>query len=238
MQKQKILLPALILFSAFLFSACGAKKNNQTATPTPTPRLIELKPQDKPYISLTPRADGHLLTLKIDRIPTDFVEIEYELIYTAVDQGNEIEKGLGDTLKVDSSSIQRELLLGTESCTNGCKYKYDEGITGGSIVLTLISKDDQVTTYESDFTLTSSSQIKKSGKLVLPSANLEISATPANTSEFFVLFKNYGIPFGSNAKEVYSVFGSVGGKGTVKSISPDTVTKQDLKTISGDYLIN
>ena len=55
---------------------------------------------------------------------------------TGKEDGNmEIEKGLGDTIKDVGTTIERKLLLGTESCTNGCKYKYDEGVSGGTISL-------------------------------------------------------------------------------------------------------
>ncbi len=238
MTKNKILPALLVIFSSLFLSACGKKDSSQQITPTPTPRLIQLSADQKPYISLIPRADGHLLTLKIDRIPEDFVEIEYEVLYLATDQGIEIEKGLGDTIKVDSPSIERELLLGTESCTHGCKYKYDEGITGGTVTLTLVSKDSQVTTYESKFTLLSGAQIKQQSKLDLPSENFEISALPTNKAEYFVLLKNYGIPKGSSVDSVFSVFSSGTGQGSVKSITPDSITKEDTSKISGDYLVN
>ena len=42
-----------------------------------------------------------------------------------------MEKGVGDTVKLTSNSFEKDLLLGTESCTNGCKYKFDEGVVGG-----------------------------------------------------------------------------------------------------------
>ena len=224
----------LIFFSALLFSGCGSKKTT-TIAPTPTPRLIELSPDQRPYISLIPRADGHQLKMIISKIPNNIDQIEYELIYTAKDQNNEIEKGLGDTLKLSGITIERDLLLGTESCTNGCKYKYDEGVTGGTLSITLITKDSQVTTFQSQFALRSSTDLKK-GKLDLSTENFSITATPSTKDEFFVLLKNYGIPSGSNAKNAYSVFSSKSGKGAVTSISPDSISKSDKNQINGDYL--
>jgi hypothetical protein len=73
----------------------------------------------------------------------------------------EIEKGLGDTLKVEGTSLSRDLLLGTESCTSGCKYKYDEGITGGTLNITLVTKDGQVAPLQKSFTLKKDTKTKK-----------------------------------------------------------------------------
>ncbi len=151
----------LIVFvcSLFLFG-CGSKKTSKT-TPTPVPRTFELQEVDKPEITLSSRDDGHMLYLKISKIPSFVASIEYELLYNASESGMEIEKGLGDTLKVEGTSLSRDLLLGTESCTSGCKYKYDEGITGGTLNITLVTKDNQVAPIQKSFTLKKDSKTKK-----------------------------------------------------------------------------
>lgn len=148
----------LLLISSFILSSCGAKKTAITATPTPVPRELTITEDQKPIISLTPREDGHELTLNISKINPIFIKIEYELIYTAVDSGLEIEKGVSGNFEVKdliNGVGERKILLGTESCTNGCKYKYDSGVNGGSLNLTLITKDNQVASLERPFTLTS-----------------------------------------------------------------------------------
>ncbi|MFA7301055.1 MAG: hypothetical protein WC069_02010 [Candidatus Shapirobacteria bacterium] len=154
---KKILL--ILLITSFVLSSCGAKKTVSSATPTPVPRELVITDNQKPSVSLTPREDGHELTLKISKIDPIFTKIEYELIYSAQDSGLEIEKGVSGNIEssdiVNGSSSERKILLGTESCTNGCKYKYDAGVNGGSINLTMITKDNQVASMELPFTLTS-----------------------------------------------------------------------------------
>ena len=153
---KKILL--ILLISSFTLSACGSKKTITPATPTPIPRELVITDDQKPTIKLTPRQDGHELTLTISQINPLFIKIEYELIYTAIDSGLEIEKGVSGNIEskdILNGTAERKILLGTESCTNGCKYKYDSGITGGSLNLTLITKDNQVASLEMPFTLTS-----------------------------------------------------------------------------------
>lgn len=150
----------VLLFSSFFLSACGKKVAPTPIQTTSTPKSIEFKNEEKPTISLIPRADGHELKLKIENIPQNITQIEYELLYTAADNGLEIEKGVGDTVKLDSRNIERDLLLGTASCTNGCKYKYDEGISNGTLSLTFITADNQIASYEGSFTLTTSGKNK------------------------------------------------------------------------------
>jgi hypothetical protein len=198
-----------LVFTTFLLSGCG-QKPTATVTPTPTPRVFELKNEEKPLISLIPRPDGHLLKLKIDKIPASVKEIEYELLYTATDGGLEIEKGLGDTIKINSTSISRDLLLGTESCTSGCKYKYDNGVSTGSLSLTFINQSQQLTTFHTDFVFKSYKDIQKEGQLTLKSANHSEPITKkAKPTDYFLLLQNYSNPQEpSSSQPFYSLFDS------------------------------
>lgn len=193
---------SIIILSSFIFSACGKKPiETQKTEPTPISKLVELTPEEKPYISLIPREDGHSLKLKITKIPSFVTQIEYELVYTAIDNGLEIEKGAGDTIKVDSTTLERDILLGTASCTNGCKYKYDEGVTGGMVSLTLDSENGQVSTIESPFTLKSTIQLKKDSNNISIKDDSFSTKVTTKANEFYVLIKN---------ALVYSLFSSKG----------------------------
>lgn len=221
----------LIIVTIVMVTTGNNKKTsvNNTTQNTKTETELVLTDEQKPYISLTPQADGHRLNLKISNIPESIKEIEYDLIYTAKDENIEIEKGVGGTAKIEGTSMDRELLLGTESCTSGCKYKYDEGITGGTLSLSFITADGQSASYEAPFVLLTSADIKSKG-LSLETENFSIKASVSSKSDYFVLIKNF--------KPVYSVFSSGNGSGKVSSITPSTVTKKDTTVITGDYLIN
>ncbi|MFA5749659.1 MAG: hypothetical protein WC895_00345 [Candidatus Shapirobacteria bacterium] len=195
-----------------------------------TQRELILTDNEKPIISLIPREDGHELKLKIDNISSIITQIEYELIYSAQDNGLEMEKGVGDTVKITSKNIEKDLLLGTSSCTNGCKYKYDEGITSGTLSLSFSTDDNQSVTYESQFILKTSSDIKKDGGLSLTLENFEIKASTTTKNDYFILIKNFN--------NFYSVFSNGTGAGKISSISPDSVTKENKTTLVGNYLIN
>jgi len=234
MNKTKFLSLALIVLgSSFLLSGCGKKPTTTTkpitTTKKPTTELV-LSDSEKPIISLIPRADGHELKLKLDNIPSNVNQIDYELIYSASDNGLVMEKGVGDTVKNVSKTLEKDLLLGTASCTNGCKYKYDEGVNSGTLSLTLYTADNQSTTFESPFILKTSADIKKDGGFKLDTESFSVKATTSTKSDYFVVVKNY--------PSYYSVFSSGTGAGKVTSITPTTVTKTDMNSLVGNYSIN
>lgn len=227
-----IIIAVVVVISLFLFFllARGKKSTtNPTAKSTQVSKEIELTADELPTISLIPRADGHELKFKVANISSKFSTAEYELIYTAKDADLEIEKGVSGTIKLDTTNFEKDLLLGTSSCTNGCKYKYDEGIVGGSLMLTLTTKNNEYYTFETPFVLKTSAEINKEKGLSLTQENFSIKGTITGKSDFFIAIKN--------AKPVYSVFSSGNGNGKITSIEPATVTKTSLTSFVGDYLI-
>lgn len=156
---KKIFLPFLV--SILFLSACSPSSPKTSSISSPTQvqkknKLTQITFENPPQISLTPRTDGHELKLRISQIPANVSKLEYELLYKAIDGKTEIEKGLGDTINSPGLSLERDLLLGTSSCTNGCKYKYDDGITSGSLKITYLTNNSEVNIYESPWTLSKS----------------------------------------------------------------------------------
>jgi len=221
--KKLSLYALIIVLSSFTLSACNKKNKNTEATPTPTPRAFTLSAKEMPYVSIIPTNDGHYLNLSLKNIPDFIASIEYDLTYTAIDEGLEIEKGVGGNIdEIQNGSFERKVLLGTESCTNGCKYKYDTGVNGGTLYLTLITSSNQVTSLELPYTLSTSADIKKSGISV---AEFKITATPSDTAYYILL---------QNTNDTYSLFSSSTGKGKLISTEPEA-QKEDNGAITGDY---
>ena len=233
MNKTKFLSLALvILASSFFLSGCGKKTTTKPTTNTtqkPTAQLV-LSESEKPIISLIPRADGHELKLKLDNIPSNINQIDYELIYSASDNGLVMEKGVGDTLKITSKTLEKDLLLGTASCTNGCKYKYGEGVNSGTLSLTLYTSENQSATFETPFVLLTSADIKKDGGFKLTTEDFSVKATTTTKSDYFTVIKNY--------PSYYSVFSSGSGAGKISTITPNTITKTDMASLVGNYQTN
>lgn len=112
--------------------------------------LKEIPLSQKPYASLTPRADGRELHLVVIKLPKDAVTMEYELVYQ-VESG--ITQGVPGNVKdiAGKSSIERDLLLGT--CSSG-KCRYDEGVEQGTFTLRFRdSKGKLVYKFETGFNL-------------------------------------------------------------------------------------
>jgi len=221
---------ALIAIIISFIAVTDSKKNTENNKTMPAAKIeseLILSESEKPIISLIPRQDGHELKLKIENIPSNITSIEYELIYSATDEGLTMEKGVGDTLKITSNSIEKDLLLGTASCTNGCKYKYDEGIDSGTLSLYLYTKNNQSTIFETPFVLITSTDIKKDGGFKLATEDFSVKATTTAKSDYFIVIKNY--------PSYYSVFSNGNGSGKISSITPENITKADMTSLVGDY---
>ncbi len=108
----------------------------------PTPIADEVAPEipfdQRPFVSLTPRTDGHWLKLTVMGVNkvTGAASVDYVLEYTT-EAG--LNQGVPGTVKLSGiTTIDRDLLLGSESSG---KFRYDEGVSKGMI--TLKFRDDK-----------------------------------------------------------------------------------------------
>jgi hypothetical protein len=193
--KTKIFL--LIIASIFL-AACGPSTTAKI-TPTPATKVVEMPVSERPLISLTPSADGHYLDLKLVGVPSSITSIEYQVIYDAVDNGSQIEKGIGDTIKLITATIEKNLLLGTESCTSGCKYSYDKGIVGGQLTINFIDNNGQESTFDTPYVLKTTADINQDGAITVDNFSVKPKAKLTG-NDYFVFMHNY--------RGGYSVFSS------------------------------
>lgn len=184
----------LLFVSTLFLSACGQKTSKNTTAPSPTPRLVEMAKELRPNISLTSRGDGHELTLKFSSLSNEITKIDYEITYLATDGDLEIEKGASGTITskdFSSSSVERKILLGTESCTSGCKYKYDSGVNGGTMNIVFTTSNGQISTFNTDFILRSGASVKKAGKIVWEEKDYSYTPNKINSSGFYIVFVDY-----------------------------------------------
>ena len=141
-----VVIAVLLIFVGAIFLLRGKRKtetssenqqNQQTTLETPL--------EDRPYVSLTPRADGKEFTLDITRIKNTQT-IEYELVYES--QG--LSRGvIGSVDLKNEDKVQRKLLLG--SCSKDV-CKYDEGVEKGTLTLRFRGSDGS-RKFTSDFRL-------------------------------------------------------------------------------------
>ena len=99
-------------------------------------------------VSLIARSDKRAVTLKVNKISTGTISIEYELSY---DTGSGLPRGvLGKVDLKGSDTLSREVLLG--SCSkNVCVY--DEGVAKISLTLKFNKSSGQATGFSKEYEL-------------------------------------------------------------------------------------
>jgi hypothetical protein len=127
-KKFPIIALALVVLLGGGFFLLRSRKAEPVSAPEPEGVLLETPLAEKPYVVLTPRADGKEFTLDISRIK-NAKTIEYELVYLA----NSLSRGvIGSVDLQGETEISRKLLLGTCS-RNVCTY--DVGVEEGTLTL-------------------------------------------------------------------------------------------------------
>jgi hypothetical protein len=104
-------------------------------------------------VSLQADTNKKSVTLKVSKMSSDTISLEYELMYETKD-------GLPRGVSTDprkpvevkgQSEISRQILLGT--CSSGGKCVYDEGVKKISLVLKFNKAGGKSTSFSQDFDL-------------------------------------------------------------------------------------
>jgi len=167
-------------------------KNKKTAAPeaSTTPQrkveqINQLPIKDRPFVTLTPRADGKEVTLSLDNVK-DASKVEYEMEYTA----GAMLQGVFGTIDFSQEvpPVEKQLLFG--SCSKG-KCKYDDNVTGGSLTLRFEGDDPYV--LKSDFNL----QLMSEREGVFTSKDAKASldvGTSLSDSTYMIIHNTMGLP--------------------------------------------
>lgn len=222
----------LTLLAGLFLGGCTTKKtgtgnlpgNQPTALPTKT---LEESISERPFVSLSPTADGHWVELEVKAIKEGTKSIDYELIYFAGESGNKIERGVAGSFELkNEKSFSRKILFGSESCTTGkCKYKFDENVSEGILSLKLRS-DAGLEKFESAFRLQKGSEGK--GGLTTGDGNFKFVSENIPKNNFFLTISTIGVPEqlpGKIAALPYGIFPSVSGKGEVSFKTSEETAK-------------
>lgn len=177
--------------------------------------IAELALEQRPFVSLTPSADGHNLHLTVNKIPSNSTTVEYNLFYMNAQGVSQGATGSGKTN--GSTSLERDVLLG--SCSSG-KCKYDEGVEKGTLEIKLRDSKGKLVakTMSTPFHL-----MKAPTEVTLAeSSSFSLKLDKANKADFFVAMQTIGIPTGlpgALSGGSYGVFSSakssVGGTVTI-----------------------
>lgn len=200
MKKNRAILMVVILGLLVLgaiFFVFNQKSKNSSVLPTPTPEetLSEIPLEERPYVSLTPRADGKELTLEISLLK-NVQTIEYELTYLS----NDLSRGvIGSIDLTNEEEISRKITLG--SCSRDV-CKYDENVTSGNLLLRFRGPAG-TSKYISDFRLQKGGNSLSS---IDEKFTLEGKFSPAS---YYLVMSTVGLPMaapGQVATGPYGIF--------------------------------
>jgi len=222
----KKLVPIIVLVlilatgaTAYGFKKISGRTSKAKTAPTPTPTPpIEETINERPFVSLLPTADGHWVTLEVKNLPKGTQGMEYDLIYLADVEGSKIERGVttgGKPIELNGAvEYSKKILLGSASCTTGvCKYKYDENVSEGTLMIKVIGRE--TAEYKTAYRLQRGAEAKTDG-FSTGDGNFRLTATlPAKT--LYLTTSTIGVPTplptGVTPKSVpYGVFPALSGK--------------------------
>lgn len=202
---------------------------SQTEKKEITPKeevLKELPIEERPFVSLTPRVDGHEFHLTISNIPSGAESIEYELVYKVA---SGVTQGVPGTVKLSGkTSIERDLLLGT--CSSG-KCRYDEGVEKGTFTIRLRDDDGKlITKLETEFRLQKGGQ-----KLTSIDGKFSLTSAITSSKDFYLIMETFGLPKEAPGKVTSGPYGVFSQAKNVKTVSSgiDMEGSGDLYVWSG-----
>lgn len=213
---------ALIVGGVWFFTRSKEKVAPGGGTKKSQEQVVkELPLEERPFVSLTPRLDGHEFHLIISNIPGGTDSVEYELVYKVA---SGVTQGVPGTVKLSGkTSLERDLLLGT--CSSG-RCRYDEGVEKGAFTLRLRDEDGKlITKLETEF------HLQQDGKgLISSDGKFSISSNSLGKSTFYLTMNTFGLPGKAPGKVVAGSYGAFT-KGATKVSG--TVTLDGSGTLYG-----
>ena len=211
----------------------------------PEVNLIELA--KRPYVTLTPRADGHEVSMTIDGLKLKETNLEYEMEYQA---GNMLQ-GAGGRIDFNEEKppVSKNLLFG--SCSKG-KCKYDDDVFSGSLTLYFSGKEDYG--LKGDFTI---SQMKAAEGIFSSrdvKASLDVGEKGLDDDVFVVVLYTMGLPGDVKGEVLAGPYGfftaqkqiikkakltfKTSQEGDLKILGWDGSDWQEYETVSADGVIS
>jgi hypothetical protein len=201
------ILVVIIAVVSFLLIKSGSKSSDDSDD---SPNVPVLSQDQWPAISLTPTEKvgvsgsmGHWLNFKVEKIKVSgAASMDYLMVYSTSDGG---QQGVPGTIKLTADSIERNLLLGSESSG---KFRYDAGVEQGTMTITFRdAKGKMIGKLITDFHL-------QSGVTELTSVDglFKYTLDKAAKGIYFVTMKTYAEPVTTPVvwQNAYGVFASDG----------------------------
>lgn len=180
---------AAVVASSLLLTGCGKKPTPTATGPTPRARKVDINVnqeplENRPYVRLTPSADGHTIVMDVVEVKKKAADLEYEIEYNS---GSLLQGAFGQT-SLSSLPVSKNILLG--SCSTGGKCTYNTDVTGGTLTLRFGSPDY---TLKQDWSFVEMKKgvttfTSRDGKLAADASKAKIKATDV------IVYQTPGLP--------------------------------------------
>lgn len=219
---------ALFIFSLIL-TGCGKKAVPTTQTPArQTEQINQLAITERPFVNLFPRTDGKELSIVVDQVK-NATKLEYEVEYTTKD----IISGFFGTIDLakETLPVTKKGLFGTCS-KNVCRY--DEGVSGGSLVLRL-EGGDKAYALKTEFNL--QQMFDRQGIFTSKDAKaiLDVGKTGLANNAYVVISGTMGLPPTTTGTVIAGPYSFLGANSA--SLTKATITIQSKEDLTGSKLM-
>lgn len=212
-----------ILFFGLVLTGCGKKTVPVTETPArKVDQINQLAVADRPFVTLSPRADGNEMTIAVDRV-SNADKIEYEVEYNTKD----IISGFFGTIDLSKGALPviKKGLFGTCS-KNVCRY--DEGVSGGSLTLRFEGGSEPYV-LKTDFNL--QQMFDREGVFTSKDAKavLDVGRSGIANNTYLIIANTMGLPEAVEGKVVAGPYGFLAAASQIlKNATISIQSKDDL----------
>ncbi len=211
MKNKKVLIPVAILVTLIVIAGvimAVKNKNDQSTEPAPEnrkKRITEpvniIETNQRPFVKLSPVADGHNLTIEIFNTKKRADTLEYELEY----QAGSLLQGVFGQIDLAQLPVEEKILLGSCSAGGACTYHQD--VKGGSLLMRF-SGGEETYALKSDwrYFINSSNETSFSSR----DAKFTVAAKQLARQSYIIIYNSPGYPVGLEElgqlnSEIYSL---------------------------------
>lgn len=152
---------------------------------------------ERPYITISPQADGHNITLAVETLKLAADEVEYELEY----QAGSLLQGAFGQFELSTIPAREQILLG--SCSAGGACSYHEDVKGGSL-LTRFTGEEVTYALKSRWKYIINSDRETS--FSSQDAKFQLESDDLARQSYLVIFNTAGYPEGLDAEPVSELY--------------------------------
>lgn len=216
-----LVLAAIILIGGGVFAFSKIKGDDKQAEETPKKQRLQLPEntipvEERPYLKISPHADGRNISLEILEVKKAANAVEYELEYQA---GSLLQGAFGE-FDLSSLPATEQILLG--SCSAGGACTYHEDVQGGTLRTQYDGPEPYALKSRWKYIINSDREPAHSSQ----DAMFQIESPALANQSYLIIFNTAGFPEGLTGTPV-SEFYSVTAANTLTGTADLTIRSQE-----------